>query len=127
VRATLWALLFVLAMPWPSLGQPAALTPASLDDATAWGVLGDPEPYPLRSWGRPGVVGPNVLGAIYTPFLRVALASKAARLTGRPFDFSDVRPAWLEPVVYVAFRWYAAAWDGPGTFNPFAYGSPARA
>jgi hypothetical protein len=120
VRATLWALLLVLAIPRANLGQPAALTRASLDDAIAWGVLEDPQPYPLRSWSRPGVVGSGRLGAIYTPFLRVALASKAARLAGRPFDASHVPSAWVEPVVYVAFRWYRVNED-PATFNPFAY------
>lgn len=53
--------------------------------------------------------------------MRVALAAKAARDKRERFTPADVKDAWIEPVVYVALRWYCcidpdhgndlAAWD----------------
>jgi hypothetical protein len=97
------------------------LTPKDIDEAIRWGMDGEPTPYLLRHDGPPGKVNPAIVGAIYTPFLRVALAAKAARSAGRDFASGDVTPSLIEPVIYVAFRWYCcvdpdhgvdlASWD----------------
>lgn len=89
--------------------QPTTLSPADIEDAIRFGQYYDPEPYMLRGAGLPGAETSERrihVGAVYTPFIRVALASKAARLTGHIFDRSDVPSQLLEPVVYIVFRWY---------------------
>jgi hypothetical protein len=84
----------------------SALTPREIDEAIDWGTRGDPTPYLLHHSAQPDRINPVIVGAIYTPFLRVALAAKAARSAGRSFDASEVAPSLVEPVFYVAFRWY---------------------
>jgi hypothetical protein len=89
--------------------QPTTLSPTDIDDAIRLGWYYEPEPYLLRGPGRPWLETDErrvTVGAVYTPFIRVALASKAARMTGRTFQRSDVPSQLLEPVVYVVFRWY---------------------
>jgi hypothetical protein len=85
----------------------STLTGKDIDEAIRWGVTGSPTPYVLHHEdGRPGIgVSPGFVGAVYTPFLRVALGAKAARDRGDEFTRADVKAAWIEPVVYVAFRW----------------------
>ena len=65
------------------------LTSTEIDEAIAWGMRdapNDPAPYLLHHLrAAPERVNPVVVGAVYTPFLRVALAAKAARTDGRPF------------------------------------------
>ena len=59
--------------------QPSTLTgEKDIAEAIEWGISGDPQPYPLRFIERPGRVNPLVIGRIYTPFVRVALAAQAA-------------------------------------------------
>lgn len=97
--------------------QPTTLSPTDIDDAIRLGWYHDPEPYPLRGQGLPGAETSERrihVGAVYTPFIRVALAAKAARLTGRAFAQSDVPSQLLEPVVYVVFRWYVQNCCEPG-------------
>ena len=96
--------------------QPTTLSPKDIEDAILLGWYHDPEPYLLRGPGKPGAPtseGRATVGAVYTPFIRVALASKAARLTGRPFERSDVSSQLLEPVVYVVLRWYCCDHEQP--------------
>jgi len=97
------------------------LTPRDIDEAIEWGMYGNPAPYLLHYIGRPEKVNPVILGAIYTPFLRVALAAKAAREAGRGFTRSDVPPTLIDPVAYIAFRWYCCDHDRPDpeSFDPF--------
>jgi hypothetical protein len=63
-----------------------------------------------------------VLGFVYTPFIRVALAAQASFDSGRHLRREDVAQ-WLEPVVYIAFRWYCCVdrdhGDSLETWNPF--------
>ena len=69
--------------------QPTTLSPTDIEDAIRLGWYHDPEPYLLRGPGLPWAKtteGRVTVGAVYTPFIRVALASKAARLTGRTFE-----------------------------------------
>jgi len=97
------------------------LTSTEIDEAIEWGVNGDPEPYLLHHAGQPGRVNPVIVGAVYTPFLRVALAAKAARQAGRTFAQSDVSQSLIEPLAYVALRWYCCDRDrnDPASFDPF--------
>ena len=102
-------------------GSTGALTSKEIDDAIEWGMSGDPAPYLLHHAGQPGRVNPVIVGAVYTPFLRVALAAKAARQAGRTFAQSDVSQSLIEPLAYVALRWYCCDRDrnDPASFDPF--------
>ena len=92
----------------PLLAQPLGnLTPEDIDAAIKWGTQGSPTPYLLHHRRPdPAKVNPVVVGAVYTPFLRVALAAKAAQERGHSFAASDVPSSLIEPVAYVAVRWY---------------------
>ncbi len=108
-------------IPAPGVAQgPLAGTRPRVEEAIEWGLSGDPSPYLLR---HAGGVAPNpvIVGAIYTPYLRVALAAKAARAAGQAFTINDVSPELTEPTIYVAFRWYCCDHDRPdaSSFNPF--------
>jgi hypothetical protein len=108
--------------------QMSALTPKDVADAISWGLNGQPRPYLLYHMtggtaARPATVAAEspIVGAVYTPFLRVALAARNARLAGHTFGEQDITPQLAEPVVYVAFRWYCCDADrpDPSTFDPF--------
>ena len=49
-----------------------------------------------------------VVGAVYTPFLRVAFLSHAATERGERLEPADVDPVLTEPLAYIAFRWYGS-------------------
>jgi hypothetical protein len=77
----------------PAVGQPsAALTQKDIEAAIDWGTFGEPAPYWLRCVN------------VYTPFVRVAIAAKAARDTNRAFTADDVVPDLIKPIAYVTFR-----------------------
>jgi hypothetical protein len=97
------------------------LAPKDIDEAIAWGTQGNPAPYLLHYRGRPGRVNVVIVGAVYTPFLRVALAAKFAREAGRSFTHNDVSPNLIEPLAYVALRWYCCDPDraDPANFDPW--------
>ena len=84
-------------MPQSAAAQP--LTPQQIDAAIAWGRTGQPEPYPLRS---AFAKAKTPAGAVFTPFLRVALAARFAMERGEGFDVNDVTAAMIAPLVYVA-------------------------
>ncbi len=97
----------------PLHAQPIeTLSPQDIAAAIDWGTHGDPAPYPLylrrADWwvkqnaGRPRK---DIGGLVYTPFVRVALAAKAAHDAGLPFTPDDIPPGTTDPVVYVGFRW----------------------
>jgi hypothetical protein len=92
----------------PLLAQPFGnLTPEDIDAAIKWGTQGTPAPYLLHyRRSDPAKINPVVVGAVYTPFLRVALAAKAAHQRGQSVAVSDVPSSLIEPVAYVAVRWY---------------------
>jgi hypothetical protein len=104
--------------------SPDTLTPRDIDEAIKWGMEGDPTPYLLHYEGSPGKVNPVIVGTIYTPFLRVALAANVARSAGRDFASSDVTPSLIEPVIYIAFRWYCCVDSDHG--NDLASWDPSR-
>jgi hypothetical protein len=85
----------------PSLPDSAYLTPESMIQAVALGQKDDLVPYRLRhEIGVP----PTQKTAVYTPFIRVALAARAAKLrTDTTFDASRL-PQWVTaPDVLVVF------------------------
>ena len=82
-------------------GPPLAMTPQAIEEAIALGRHAAPRPYALYRWiGDPGVHSASV----YTPFIRVALASHVAKLEGRTLSPSNIDRALIEPVLYVAVR-----------------------
>src|SRR4051812_46997058 len=86
--------------------QERALTASGLDDAIRLRESGEPAPYLLHNKQRDDIVNNGVMAVVYTPFVRVALAAKAAWDHGRHLEKDSLPPGLLEPVVYVAFRWY---------------------
>lgn len=89
--------------------EPRGLTRAEVKAAIAFGEQGALQPYLLRHQGRPE--NPVVVGAVYTPFLRVAYLARAAAHRGERFTSDDVDGRETAPIVLVAFRWYADASD----------------
>jgi hypothetical protein len=86
--------------------QPRALTRAAIEEAIAFGETHEPQPYSLRHAGRED--NTVVVGAVFTPFLRVAFLSHAAAQRGERLQSADVSPGLTEPLAYVAFRWYGS-------------------
>jgi hypothetical protein len=82
-----------------AFGQRQSLTPEEIAQAIEWGQSGRPEGYPLRS-AFPGNKTPP--GAVYRPYLRVALAARAAREEGRTFTADDVTPEMTASLIYFA-------------------------
>jgi hypothetical protein len=96
-------------MPARPLGAQltATLSPQDVRAAIAWGNSGEAAPYPLHHRSPdPAKVNPVIVGVIYTPFVRVALAAKQAHDAFRDFGEQDVTPSIVEPLAYVALRWY---------------------
>jgi hypothetical protein len=71
----------------PAHGQKQFLTPELIAEAIVWGRSAQPEPYVLRSAFIRNETPP---GVVYTPYLRVALAARAAADQGREFTVEDV-------------------------------------
>jgi hypothetical protein len=88
--------------------QPSeTLSPKDIADAIQLGTYGVPSPYLVHNWNLRGEeVNQEVLAVLYTPFLRVALAAKAATEKGITFEPGDVTDEMIAPVFYVAFRFY---------------------
>jgi hypothetical protein len=81
----------------PAVAKPSGLDEKSVLEALAYGRSGEPKPYQLSLSG-------HVTGIVYTPFIRVAIASHAAHLRGRELAEEDL-PDWLTaPLVYFAIR-----------------------
>jgi len=83
---------------------PGGLREEEIRAAIAFGERNEPQPYLLRHAGRPD--NPQVVAAVYTPFLRVAFLSRAAVDRGARLDPEDIDRGVTAPLVYVAFRWY---------------------
>jgi hypothetical protein len=86
-----------------SFADVAAQTPtASFQEALELGRIGEPAPYALHM----NTAGTGVAGYVYTPFVRVAMAARAAHLQQKDLTVSEL-PDWLtQPIVYIALRWY---------------------
>lgn len=84
----------------PRLHQSAQLDEASLREAVRCGETSEPEPYLL--YPGPGQDEPTM--AVYTPFIRVAMAAHAARQRGERLDVSTL-PRWVvERDIHVVVR-----------------------
>jgi hypothetical protein len=84
-----------------------ALSRGEIAAAIEWGRTARPEGYTLRN-----SAGQRV-GALYTPYLRVALAARFAAERNQPFNPHDVSPRVIDPrgqaasgeaIVYIAMR-----------------------
>ena len=92
-------------------GQARTPTAVDIEEAIRWGETGTPSPYLLHHAQYQGTTDDVVVGAVYTPFVRVALAAHAAHDKGERLDPENI-PEWVvEPVVYIAFRWYCCDGD----------------
>lgn len=100
--------------------EPRTLTRAAIEEAIAFGARGEPSPYLLRHVGDSR--SPIVVGAVYTPFLRVALLSWATAGRGERLDPDSLDAALTEPLAYIAFRWYCC--DSPATSSAFSTQEP---
>jgi hypothetical protein len=79
-----------------------------LQDALELGRRGEPIPYTLHM----NSAGSGDAGKVYTPFVRVAMASRTALLSGNELSVSDL-PDWLtQPTTYVTVRWYCTDDEG---------------
>lgn len=87
-------------------GQPVAMTMDVIEEAIALGQQTAPRPYTLAPW----IEGSDVIhsASVYTPFIRVALASHMTMREGRTLTPSNIDRALLEPIVYVAIRAFDA-------------------
>jgi hypothetical protein len=59
----------------------------------------------------------SVVGAVYTPFLRVALAARQAAEQGRRLDVEQLPPSAVEPVIWVRFYYAKHPAAGPDFAN----------
>jgi hypothetical protein len=102
-------LVTIVAVTVPLGALPAAtLSPKDIADAIQLGNFGEPAPYRLH--GRsvdPRRRNAFELAAVYTPFVRVALAARSARDAGHVLLPDDVDSKLVEPSVFIAFRWVA--------------------
>ena len=80
-------------------GQRASLTPDQIAEAIVWGQSAQPDAYVLRS---PFAKNKTPPGVVYTPYLRVALAARAAADHGREFTVEDVTAEMTAPLIYFA-------------------------
>lgn len=108
------------ALSKPLAAQPAGmLTPSDIAAAIELGMKGEPTPYLLHYDRSAAKYNPPIVAAVYTPFLRVAFAANASRKAGRRFTPNDVPHSLLEPIAYVAFRWYCCDVDRATNFVGF--------
>jgi hypothetical protein len=102
----------------------ATLSPDDVRAAIVWGTSGEPAPYPLHHRSAdPAKENPVIVGVVYTPFVRVALAAKQAHDAFRDFSNDDLTPSMIEPLAYVALRWYCCDPDHGqdlDRFHPFS-------
>jgi len=127
LRVWLAAALFVIGSSLRAEPQgQASLTPAQIQEAIAFGKSGTPRPYLLRPEGTDD--DRNIVGLVYTPFVRVALLSHAATQRRESITVDDIAPEIVEPTVYIAFRWIycCAPFDplDPTDFDPLAPPDP---
>jgi hypothetical protein len=97
----------VLAMAaTPSLAQPEALSLTEIEAAIKWGIDGEPGPYLIHHAQGPQGINRVVVGAVYTPFVRVALAARALFEQGKTLTAAEVPNGLVLPEAWVAVRWY---------------------
>ena len=104
-KATVVIVLALAIAATPGLAQPQALSAADIEAAIKWGVDGEPGPYLIHhAQGQ----GPNrvVVGAVYTPLVRVALAAKALYEQGKTLTAAEVPAGLILPEAWRGIRWY---------------------
>ena len=116
--------LALVAVAWNASHADVArrLSASDIHEAIHLGTFGKPAPYPIRNPAAPGHQPTGEMAVVYTPFIRIALAANAAANEGRTFSTADVTDALVEPVVYVAYRWYCCVdrehGDSATTWDP---------
>ena len=85
--------------------QNISLTSEQIAEAIAWGRSAQPDAYVLRSAFTTNKTPP---GAAYTPYLRVALAARAAADQQRKFTAQDITAEMTAPLIYFAIGDYGA-------------------
>jgi hypothetical protein len=98
-----WCIVLLVVVPHPSIvAQGGSLDRATVEEALELGIRGNPAPYKLPM--SPSGLG--TAGAVYTPFVRVAMLSRAAHLQGRRLTAAELPAEITNPVAYIAIRWY---------------------
>jgi hypothetical protein len=108
--------LLLAVVPRPSIeAQGGSLDRATIEEAIELGISGNPVPYKLHMGPYAGgaralelwnTADPRLAaGAVYTPFVRIAMLSKAAHLQGRRLTAVELPAEITNPVAYIAVRW----------------------
>ena len=95
-------LVIIVVSPAGILAQGRSLDRASVLEALELGRHGNPGPYTLHMTRS----GSGAAGAVYTPFVRIALFSRAAHRQGRTITAADLPEEMTQPVTYVVVQWY---------------------
>lgn len=90
----------------PGLAQPRVLSPGEIEEAIEWGMDGEPGPYLIHHAQGPQGTNRVVVGAVYTPFVRVALAARALFEQGKTLTALEVPSGLVALEAWVAVRWY---------------------
>lgn len=105
MRAMCVAVAVILStVPAVPRAQTGGLSRSEIAEAIKFGESQEPRAYLLRHAGRPD--NPTVVGAVYTPFLRVAFLARAAADRGEHLAVDQIGSRLTAPVIYIAFRWY---------------------
>jgi hypothetical protein len=104
---TCGVLLVVVCSPIATHTQRESLDNATIETALEVGRQGHQAPYTLHMTKG----GSGVAGAVYTPFVRIAMLSTAARLQGRRLTAADLPDEVTKPITYIAVRWYCLDGD----------------
>ena len=84
---------------------PRVMTSGMIEEAIAFGRDHKPQPYALHPTTWSSLVHSSVTNAIlYTPFIRVAMASYVATREGRSLSLAQIDKTLVDPLVYVAVR-----------------------
>jgi hypothetical protein len=106
--------LLLVVIPRPAIvAQVGSLDRATVEEALEFGIRGNPSPYKLHMGPYTGglerwkTADPRLAaGAVYTPFVRIAMLSKAAHLQGHRLTAAELPPEVTNPVAFIAVRWY---------------------
>jgi hypothetical protein len=93
----------------------SSLDAAAIRDAMELGRMGKPTPYGLH------FLNPKPTGFVYTPFLRIAMASRAAREGGRELSAESLPSSLAGSAVVVALEmtWRTESNCKPSDFDRF--------
>lgn len=97
--------IFVVSLPARSHAE-TTLSLAEVQAAIDWGISHDDiGPYLLHHAEGDGT-NAVVVGAVYTPFVRIALMSRRAFLEGQRLEPADLPAHFAESRIDIAARWY---------------------